>query len=841
MILPSAWLSTHTSFQDDSLSFRDFDNMIYVKTHNNPNYKKEIEDAFNKKQKVIVSVSLFAKDKRYFKSLKDISNGDKFVCVDEGDFAAWTPNKRNILDYILNGDKKGKMIVLTMSGTNVARMVTGSDKIDGVVQSTYMALEQTEKDIVKRSFVKMQLSNTDEYVKKLTVNDMFSWTKVWANPYKSQNFIKHFLLGVTGNSDNINNQSYKDLNLSVMMEQPVNCLMLFGSGTKKTMAQFKEIAKKSLPTWRIEVLDSDHTSNNMAKEQITIAINEAKNQNKEGLLIISNTMGSRSFSISEIQSTMICYDKGGIDPTVQKISRSLTPGKLWNGETKKTGYIATFSIDSNRDDTAVKLLTEEAAIQSQNTKQSLPKTIKQLLRNVSILSTDEEGNRIEMVEDKLIEEMSSSKVLKKVAFALCKPENILKDKVLLNELLSMKIGNVSKTRENTQLPKGKNFASVDKKVSSKKQKSILNKLLKSIDLLIDSSSMVALESEGQTFSECVKKFDNEKFKKLFGIERDTILKVLKINGLPENLLDTIVSNTNNLINKGDYEEIHKLKTIGSFSSLGVIENDKSKDVFIKHIKKDKDYLKKTYISLGTNMGYEIAALLELGVPKKQIVIKNSDMTKLWENTSIKYYNKDEKVNKKFDKCIMNPPYGKNANLAIEMLSMAKEYADEIIAIMPKTLRKPTAFNRIDPNLHLVSDQNNPDDTFIGSNGKSLTTCTQKWVVKNTKRPKVERKTKDMVAKYFEFTTKEKGDITMCRVGRGVVGDIYEKGKDYGRKSNYEDRSSGSHYFIKVKDKKVIKQLKDLLPEFQKVSLNTVGNPSLSIDEIVTLYCEKYVG
>lgn len=370
----------------------------------------------------------------------------------------------------------------------------------------------------------------------------------------------------------------------------------------------------------------------------------------------------------------------------------------------------------------------------------------------------------------------------------------------------------------------------------------MNDVMKRIKLLCDSSSMVALESEGKTFNECIKNFDKENFKKLFGIESKSVLKLLKSNVLPEKLLDIIVANTNHLIKKGDYTEIHKLKTIGSFSSMGVIENDKSKEVFKKHILKDKDYLKKTYISLGTNMGYEIAALLELGVPKKQIAIKDSGLKKLWVNTNIKYYNKEEEVKKKFDKCIMNPPYGKNANLAIEMLSEAKEYTDDIIAIMPKTLRKPSAFNRIHPVLHLVSDQNNPDDTFIGNNGKSLTTCTQTWVVKKTHRPKVLRRTKEEVEKYFEFTRDlNYADIALGRVGRGSIGLIYEKGKDYGSRNNYYDRSPASHYFIKVKDKKVIKQLQDLLPEFQKVSLNTVGNPSLSIDEIVSLYCDRYVG
>ena len=840
MILPSAWLSSHTSFRDDSMAFADFDDMIYIETAKNPNYKKQIDEALQNNQKVIVSVSLFATDKRYFKPLKEIYNDDKFVVVDEGDHAAWTSKKRKILNYILDGKKHGKMILISMSGTNIARMVTGCDKLDGYVQSTYMALEKTQKDIVKRSYVKLQLDKTDKYVSDLTEEDYFSYNKLMANPNKSSNFIIERQKGLLGLSEN---KAYKNLNLYNVLGEDPNCIMEFVSGTKEQMDLFANIIRKASPDWRVEVLNSDYTSNKKAQDQIKTAIAEAKNQKLHGVWIISNTMGSRSFSIPQIQATLISYDNGGMDPTIQKMSRSLTPGKLWNDKIKKTGVIITMSIDSNRDHTATDILTTEAAVQSQITNQPLPKVIKTLLNNVSILTTDEYGNMVELKHTDLQAEMSETETLRKVAFAMSKPDNILKDESLLDEFMQLQIGRNKKKKESTQLPKAKNFISnKQKKLSLKKQKSIMNDVMKRIKLLCDSSSMVALESEGKTFNDCIKNFDKENFKKLFGIESKSVLKLLKSNVLPEKLLDIIVANTSELIKKGDYTEIHKLKTIGSFASMGVIENDKSKEVFMKHIKKDKDYLKKTYISLGTNMGYEVAALLELGVPKKQIAIEDSGLKKLWVNTNIKYYNKEEEVNKKFDKCIMNPPYGKNANLAIEMLSKAKEYADEIIAIMPKTLRKPSAFNRIHPVLHLVSDENNPDDTFIGRNGKSLTTCTQKWVVKKTHRPQILRRTKDEVEQYFEFTNDlNYADIALGRVGRGSIGLIYEKGKDYGRRNNYYDRSPASHYFIKVKDKKVVKQLQDLLPEFQKVSLNTVGNPSLSIDEIVSLYCERYVG
>ena len=167
--------------------------------------------------------------------------------------------------------------------------------------------------------------------------------------------------------------------------------------------------------------------------------------------------------------------------------------------------------------------------------------------------------------------------------------------------------------------------------------------------------------------------------------------------------------------------------------------------------------------------------------------------------------------KKYDFCLMNPPYGKNANLAIAFLNKATQFTDNIHCVMPRTIRKPVALNRVDENLHLVSDKTNPDDTF-GDSG--LTTCSQHWVVKDTKRPKVERHTKEMVSEYFEFVTQDEGDIALGRVGKGSVGQIYLRDEDTGHLKSYDERSTGSHYFIKVHDDSVIDELIALEDKFK---------------------------
>ena len=184
--------------------------------------------------------------------------------------------------------------------------------------------------------------------------------------------------------------------------------------------------------------------------------------------------------------------------------------------------------------------------------------------------------------------------------------------------------------------------------------------------------------------------------------------------------------------------------------------------------------------------------------------------------------------KRFTHCLMNPPYGKNANLAIAFLNKAAKHTDNIVCIMPRTIRKPVALNRVNEHLHLVEDKTNADDAF----GGELYTCSQTWKVKDTKRSKVERFTKDMVEDFFEFVTREEGDIAIGRVGRGGTGEVFLRDKDMGHRKNYDERSSGTTYFIKVHDKAVIQELIDLYPKFQEASRDVIGPNSLSIDEIV---------
>ena len=459
-----------------------------------------------------------------------------------------------------------------------------------------------------------------------------------ANPMKSKHFWTLFVQAITDNTQNL---AYKQLSLSNIMDNVFDCGMMFVSGKNENIEDLRQVIQKAIPKWTIIVVNGDHTSNKKAKDDVREKIEWSKKENKDGVLILANTMGSRSFSIPEIQSTIIAYDKGSIDPTVQKVSRCLTPGKMLNGEVKEQGYIVTCSMDSNRDQTLTKLLIEEAAIQSDIAGQSLPKITKQLLNNVSILTTDELGNKVELTHDELIEEMSSSDNLKKVAYVLSKPETILNDPELLANFLSITGGKGNKKKLDNQLPETKNFISSGKRQSSKKEKTVYQEVMKKIEVLINTSSMISAISKGKTYRECLVNTDSDSFYKKFNIETKFVIQALDKKMLPEKLLDPVVVNTNNIIKSGDINKFHKLDNFGQHTELGIMENSNEKELWKQKIKRISSYMTKTYLSVATNMGYEVVALLELGVPKKNITIMDdSGLTKIWKSMGLKVVSKN---------------------------------------------------------------------------------------------------------------------------------------------------------------------------------------------------------
>jgi len=91
--------------------------------------------------------------------------------------------------------------------------------------------------------------------------------------------------------------------------------------------------------------------------------------------------------------------------------------------------------------------------------------------------------------------------------------------------------------------------------------------------------------------------------------------------------------------------------------------------------------------------------------------------------------------------ISNPPFGRNNSLSIPFFNHAASVSHTIAFIVPRSWRKWTVINRLNPNFHLISDTDVLVD-YVGADGKPLAnklrlnTCFQVWQYRDDVRPKV---------------------------------------------------------------------------------------------------------
>jgi predicted RNA methylase len=236
---------------------------------------------------------------------------------------------------------------------------------------------------------------------------------------------------------------------------------------------------------------------------------------------------------------------------------------------------------------------------------------------------------------------------------------------------------------------------------------------------------------------------------------------------------------------------------------------------------------------GAGLGTYIVALLEHGVSPQNIYAVENGVrfgeigAAMFVRLGVNYVQGDFlqwQPEMKFDVIVGNPPYGKNASLAVKFLNKAVELTDDIRYVLPRSFRKPSIFNRIDRNLHLVSDEDTPDETF----GGNIITCYQKWEVREDERELIETQTSHPD---FKFVKREDGEMFIGRAGAGPSGKVLT--------SNFKHYAT-SHFFLIPKNEEVKERLVSLEPKFRKAArASVVGMPNLSKNELISIYVDTF--
>jgi len=167
--------------------------------------------------------------------------------------------------------------------------------------------------------------------------------------------------------------------------------------------------------------------------------------------------------------------------------------------------------------------------------------------------------------------------------------------------------------------------------------------------------------------------------------------------------------------------------------------------------------------------------------------------------------------------IGNPPFGRQASLAIKFIKKSAEFAVSISFILPKSFKKESMQKHFPLNFHLVHQEDLPDTSFLVEGKEHNVPCVfQIWMKKKEQRSIPTK----LEPTGFRFVKKsENPNIAIRRVGV-YAGKVFEE---------TQDKSEQSHYFITLDDIEDIQKFKDIKYDHN----NTVGPKSISKQEIIS--------
>lgn len=551
MLLPAYWLSVHTSFVNELDQFDGFLDIVHIDAAKASDPEGDMKEALKDGKRVLITVSLHGDIEGWtekYQWIRGVDNNDIFMFADEGDFGTHTTNQVAKLDVLLGADANAdnsNLFKVFASGTNVQRLAKGAGRVDGVIYTAYSQLEKTEDSIVNRKFYMLDLNELKEDVEKLDGKIQPSWTKIWGKPYANKAFIKKFFNSLVGNEP-----LQQGINLSNLTDEDIKCFMLLVSANNKEMDQIKKIAEQQIPNYHIKVLNGDYTTNNEAEWVTTKEINESRRDGKDGVIIIANQMGSRSYSVSEIQATVIAYDKGSVDALTQKVSRCLTPGETFDGETKKYGHIFEMSFDGNRHENIENLLVTEAMQVHKDEGIDFAKSMTFVLSSIDCFKV-RFGTAVEVDEADMFERISDQNVLLGIANVTVDVNGILDLLPRLQDIKIMKSQpKASKLAIDTAINTIREGDEKETKQSDKEQKD-LQKLIDQVinELNMSATSVCFLAGGGsvdvETYRECIEMIiQNRKeaaeFQEFFSVEPELVIELLDKGVLNEPMLDIIM-------------------------------------------------------------------------------------------------------------------------------------------------------------------------------------------------------------------------------------------------------------------------------------------------------------
>jgi hypothetical protein len=322
------------------------------------------------------------------------------------------------------------------------------------------------------------------------------------------------------------------------------------SATKKAMDQLASVLDNACPEHLFAVLHGDVTDNRDAESYAKKLIHEVKlgfHGDKSKIVFLVNMMGSRSWSVGDVEAVVSCTDGGDLGAFIQEGSRCLSPK-----DSKDKGWIIDCAFDQNRTSQTELAIMHEASQYAVKNETNLVTAVRFMFNNISLTSCDDFGVSLLSVNDLMADWEDNDKILD-IADNATDYQSLIEDPTAIDILKRCQlITRSDRAKLETLIPKGKTYGTrgESEKVEQDQEAIKFKKLILGAIRSINSSATTVYDfaNGGETFEEALNmiisnKVLNVNFTEMYKISADDVLYLLKENYLPKTLLDLVVHNS----------------------------------------------------------------------------------------------------------------------------------------------------------------------------------------------------------------------------------------------------------------------------------------------------------
>ena len=540
MVVAAHWLAANQSFINTVEQKWDITSDVAVIK---PNYDA-FKAAIDRGQRVLIDVSLHTDAERIDPRLIGaLATYKKLIYIDEADFGAWTTSSRDTASQFI---ESGINLVCVATGTNIDRALIGSTgKIEAPISVSYLDLIEAKHgehadqlaDIVEVGVLNLDVNqDMSDELNELSEEMRPNMAKIFAkrNSHIQRQVIKNLLADRDFGADVFGMYSTEYGSI----EHPA--VMVFMPGTKADVNNFVKVGKSIDSETNWIALHGDDYTNRTAEDAVKNVIESGGDRT----VIVSCSMGARSFSVPNIVAVVNCKDGGSLGAAVQQASRCFTPGC-----DKTHGLVVNYGFNTDRTSSFENDLISSAI---DNDPTDSEGAIRRVYGLMDFFKKTDNGDMVTLTETDFIEYVTSVENLDNMGKATMDVGGLLSNIDLLEILNSIRKQPATNKEWNGVIDRAVTYINVEReKGEPDPEKKAIRELIKKISSVVESASNTYYMAPNATnFKDCLAEiaFDptkNEEYTRLVGVSAEVVYNEI-YQFLNPSIMDLIITKANKL-------------------------------------------------------------------------------------------------------------------------------------------------------------------------------------------------------------------------------------------------------------------------------------------------------